>query len=121
MLYRKLFDMNWYHTEKNDDLGSHCWGAISGGQRNFLEVMQFIGLKTGEDYGKKEIYESDIVFNHTVDRKEAGAVEFSDIHHAYIIRYKAKKQCPNDFDEMHGVEHNLEVIGNIHENPELLK
>jgi uncharacterized phage protein (TIGR01671 family) len=86
-----------------------------------LKVMQFTGLKTADDYGEKEIYEGDIVFNHTVDRKEAGVVEFSDIHHAYIIRYKDKKGRPQDFDEMHGVEHNLEVIGNIYENSELLK
>jgi len=86
-----------------------------------LKIMQFTGLKTGEDYEEKEIYEGDIIFNHTIDREEAGIVEFSDIHHAYIIRYKDKKGRPQDFDLMHGDEHNFEIIGNIYENPDLIK
>jgi hypothetical protein len=58
MLYRNLFDMNWYTTQKNDENGSHCWGSISGGQSRFLEVMlmtPFIDKKG------KHVYEGDIV------------------------------------------------------------
>lgn len=83
-----------------------------------LEIMQFTGLL---DKNGKEIYEGDIVFNHSVSREESGEVIFSDIHHSYIIKYKPKKGRSDDWDDMHGDEHNLEKIGNIWENPELLK
>lgn len=80
-------------------------------------ILQFTGV---EDENGKEIYDGDIVLNHTKSIERNGVVKYSDIHHAYIIDYKRKKDKRDNWLFMHGTEHNLEVIGNIYENPELL-
>jgi len=73
-----------------------------------FEVMQYTGLK---DRNGKEIYEGDIVKWH-YDRQRS-IIEWSDLHGGFV------------FAECHSVctswNDNLEVIGNIHQNPELLK
>ena len=98
MLFRKLFDMNWYETDKNDASGSHCWGAISGGQSRFLEVMQYTGLK---DKNGKDVYEGDFVYL-------AGYGNYQAVF-PFIELYEAESE--KDIGE---------IIGNIYENPELL-
>jgi uncharacterized phage protein (TIGR01671 family) len=105
MLFRRLFEMNWYETPTNDEKGCHTWGAISGGQSRFLEVMQYTGLK---DKNGKEIYEGDVVnfegiTNYEIKFIRGGfAVDFKD-GHRYLGQFA-----------------NPEIIGNIYENPELL-
>jgi uncharacterized phage protein (TIGR01671 family) len=74
----------------------------------FLEnnVMQFTGLK---DKNGKEIYEGDIVNRFHLK----GTVCFDELRAMFIINDGFKIPL---FNEIYGVE----VIGNIHENPELL-
>jgi uncharacterized phage protein (TIGR01671 family) len=79
-------------------------------------LMQFTGL---EDIKRIEIYEGDIIYNSFIDREQNGVVEWSNIHHSYIIRYPYERPA-RQWHEMHGEEHCYEVIGNIFENPELL-
>jgi hypothetical protein len=95
---------------------------IEQGYHPISDFQQFIGMYTAEDYNEQEIYEQDIVFNHHVDNKRAGLVVFSNDHHSYILDYPRRPSDVREiWDDMHGKEHCYEVIGNILENPELLK
>ena len=74
------------------------------------EIMQFTGL---HDKNGKEIYEGDIVKSFFVDTDEAG----NEIYKYYIIEVKYDEVlCSYKIDKFM----NLEVIGNIYENKELL-
>jgi len=70
-------------------------------------LMQFTGLK---DKDGKEIWEGDILGKGTAERYE---VDFQDGAFVIHTRFYGVK-CLNEFAY-------LEVIGNIYENPELLK
>lgn len=73
-------------------------------------VGQFTGL---HDKNGKEIYEGDIVKSFFVDTDEAG----NEIYKYYIIEVKYDEVlCSYKIDKFM----NLEVIGNIYENKELL-
>ena len=75
-----------------------------------VEVMQYTGL---HDKNGKEIYEGDIVKSFFVDTDEAG----NEIYKYYIIEVKYDEVlCSYKIDKFM----NLEVIGNIYENKELL-
>ena len=75
-----------------------------------VELMQFTGL---HDKNGKEIYEGDIVKSFFVDTDEAG----NEIYKYYIIEVKYDEVlCSYKIDKFM----NLEVIGNIYENKELL-
>lgn len=73
-------------------------------------IGQYVGLK---DKKEIEMYEGDIVL--TKDGRKA-IIEYSDVYASYFLDYIG--WCDNDFlfDTME-----LEVIGNIYDNPELLK
>lgn len=76
-----------------------------------IELMQYTGLK---DKKGKEIYEGDIVKSFFVDTDEAG----NEIYKYYIIEVKYDEVlCSYKIDKFM----NLEVIGNIYDNPELLE
>ena len=72
-------------------------------------VMQYTGLK---DKNGKEIYEGDIVETFFENRKYVGAIEFSSQSLAYRMK---------EMEHVWLTGRTIKVIGNIYENPELLK
>ena len=83
--------------------------------RNFndIELMQYTGLK---DKNNKEIYEGDIVklrANHGI-----GVIKYYDEWGAFVVEYI--KPRPLAVLGMNYYKEDIEVIGNIYENPELL-
>ena len=74
-----------------------------------MKISQFTGLK---DKNGKEIYEGDIILK---DSSFKGAIVWEKIN----CRFKIKREKSYDFFLSEGTY--CEVIGNIYENPELLK
>jgi uncharacterized phage protein (TIGR01671 family) len=77
-------------------------------------VGQFTGLK---DKNGKEIYEGDIIILPDEDDDEYFVIEWDDDTARFAIVQHGSTMC--DFDNYYGKE--LCIIGNIYENPELLK
>ena len=78
-----------------------------------IELMQYTGLK---DMREKEIYEGDIVklrANHGI-----GVVKYYDEWGAFVIEYI--KPRPLAVLGINYYKENIEILGNIYENPELL-
>ena len=78
-----------------------------------IELMQYTGLK---DMREKEIYEGDIVklrANHGI-----GVVKYYDEWGAFVIEYI--KPRPLAVLGMNYYKEDIEVLGNIYKNPELL-
>ena len=89
-------------------------GEHSGGQFGFIEseLMQYTGLK---DKNGKEIYEGDIV---------SWFDDLGDHGHPFVIKYNEAQfllTIPSEkLDGWYLGGKEIEVIGNIYENPELL-
>lgn len=92
-----------------------CWETDKEGKRFVLS--QYTGLKDNND---REIYEGDIVKAISFARW-IGVVKYSDENQAFIFddldkKYRGKSTVfINQFDD------GFEILGNIYENPELLK
>jgi uncharacterized phage protein (TIGR01671 family) len=88
-----------------------------------LKIMQFTGLKDEND---REVYEGDIVQKWHYNEKEwIATVKHVDYIDSQMDDYKGKDVsgfylCNNDWDYPNEEFGNIEVIGNIYENPELL-
>ena len=78
MLYRGLFDRNWYATESNDEHGSNCVRGIHPDDAYNLIVLQSTDRK---DKNENLIYEGHILRSfHFIDR--AGDTHY--LHHRVI-------------------------------------
>jgi uncharacterized phage protein (TIGR01671 family) len=112
-----------YETTEDEDFEQHYWGILQSGDA----LMQYAGLK---DKNGKEIYEGDVVILNT-SHKALGAVfkpekhvvqwrENSPTMDMLNIEYiNADRKIGITFDN--GMVDEIEVIGNIYENPELLE
>ena len=89
-------------TEWYDDNG-HSW------QLSQLELMQFTGLK---DKNGVEIYEGDIIS----DGYDNAVVYYDTSRAAFMSQFKIE-DSPQEFEENFIW---FTIVGNIHENPELL-
>lgn len=74
---------------------------------NLYDVQQFTGLT---DRLGVEIYEGDILTDTSLSEPHVIIVDFSDDYYGFY------PMCSREFDNK-----SLEVIGNIYENPELIK
>jgi len=90
-----------------------------------LKIMQYTGLK---DKNGREIYEKDIVkfklLTRDGEKRGIGIVEWNDIERAWVVKVvKSDSGMPILKYYLLGFikDEQLRVIGNIYENPELLK
>jgi uncharacterized phage protein (TIGR01671 family) len=89
------------------------------------EIMQFTGLHDEQD---KEIYEGDIIeipwkFNPKQPHRKC-VVTFNNDNASFTANYKDKNEIVRfliDCGQMQADNEKYKVIGNIYENPELLK
>ena len=105
----KINDGTVYFMDKNTGI---WYGSYNKRYKDF-NLMQYTGLK---DKNNKEIYEGDIVklrANHGI-----GVVKYYDEWGAFIVEYI--KLRPLAVLGMNYYKEDIEVLGNIYENPELL-
>jgi len=107
MLNRILYDRNWY------DADDKCIRRAMPRDSNILKVMQFTGLL---DKKKKEAYESDIIQTFYDDRRkgDVGYLECTNLGSLCLVVNGKPTPIPLC------VYAEWEIIGNIHENPELI-
>jgi len=113
------YDIEKHHVEHHSMSG---WGGDVWDFKDWLKyskVMQYTGLK---DKNGKEIYEGDIIgiFNHhqpEIVEWEPYGCGFGFFSYDSVERGDGRFEFLSDWTGSEGYE----VIGNIHENPELLK
>ena len=102
------------------DLVQEKWGQgkaimIKKDKTAWSVLEETIGEYTGlKDKNGKEIFEGDIVY--IIPEDETGVIEWDNERVRYIVIYD---NIITDFDNWYGKD--LEVIGNIYDNPELLE
>lgn len=110
----------WVKYSITDNIPIFChntsrWRTDKEGER--FTLCQYTGLKDNND---REIYEGDII-KAVSFAKPIGIVKYSDENQAFIFddldkKYRGKSTVfINQFDD------GFEILGNIYENPELLK
>lgn len=111
---KKIMD-NEIHLSEHGKSMDYDHGTYSGDNDDI--VMQYTGLK---DKNGKEIYEGDIIEEYTY-------IAYCDDCHGYAMFFSNIEKnpycagCGGDFMWREFNEYPPEVIGNIHENPELLE
>jgi uncharacterized phage protein (TIGR01671 family) len=93
--------------------------------KNSWVFLQYIGI---QDKNNKEIYEGDILTGHmgyNPDTKLTGVVEFSTETLGYGLRFNPNPGSNPDAKDFLTEDlclvHDLEVVGNIYENPDLME
>lgn len=83
------------------------------------ELMQSTGL---EDKNNKEIFEGDIVrMRNPRDRRQIGMFQVVRVANSPMLGLLDKKLTTEIFNLYEHMRNYYEIIGNIHENPELLE
>jgi len=128
--------LSYEDIDASDKDGNLMWGEILNGKHPDIELMQFTGL---HDKNGKEIWEGDILSfagNITADNSLGFEPNgyFYDEDDNHIVVWDIKQACWSlNFNpdeewkykrDTHGLmldSSSIEVIGNVWENPELLK
>lgn len=111
----------WKKKYNHDKLFISCFPDKDDNEEIYIIKPETVGQYTGRiDRNFKRIFEGDIVAGaaHWLDRMKNGVVTFRDGSFG-LIWYRGDIEQFNPFTSMCNVEY--EVIGNIHDNPELLK
>ena len=111
--YKGMRDIKFraYDTETKEmsyDFLDNAWLKVAI-HSPYVELMQYTGLK---DRNGREIYEGDIVQH----REENGTIEYHSETAMFVVEFDT---WITDFDHINGCD--LEVIGNVYANPELLE
>jgi len=77
--------------------------------KNNFNIVEYTGLK---DKNRKEIFEKDIIILNKLDDRKFVVIE------NYLDWYGSHEYCLHC--EIGNIEDDIEIIGNIYENPELL-
>lgn len=108
-----------YYTEEQlEGTDGHLYGGDDWiFIMNRFELMQFTGLL---DKDQKEIYDGDIILWGWGDDRDTGVISWSKTHSGWEISIPAAMwKSPGSLRDFWSDR--IEVIGNIHETPELLK
>ena len=103
--------------DRSDKEGIIMWGDLFNGKEKEIVVMRSTGRK---DRSGKEVFEGDIVTFCKYgrgDQKGIGEVWWQDVLCAFVIDWRDEEE-PTPAQIQHSAE--LEIIGNIYENPDLL-
>lgn len=119
MVYKALFDHNWYYTHKNDENGCNiAYEFEPHKQYNLSEpVMQYIEL---QDKNNKEIYEGDIL------KFEDGLIGVVVFNGGAFSCDMWSKSNPSplyhwyNFCNIGCSKITPEIIGNVYENPDII-
>ena len=112
------------YIELNGNINFGWNGEVMDDYTDRIILMQYIGLK---DVNNVEIFEGDIVKRTYLDgmfgRTHIGEVVYDKEYARYVIRKPQKYTEPKTEDIRNTLSDRItyEVIGNIHNNPELLE
>lgn len=119
-LYINNYEYDWNGNRSNNKKEAHF--IIGEDDRNIIVDKETVGQYTGlKDKNETEIYEDDIV---EIDNEIIAQVIWEEDYASFYL-YTNEENSINDFETgekpIYDYIENLEVIGNIHDNPELFK